>query len=236
VPSIIKTSIKNKLFVLHAIMYIMEMFTGLIETMGTVAGVRARDRSVELCVRADAADFAVDIGGSVAVDGVCLTLERLDSSGQMFFTAVAETLRRTAFDRVAAGRRVNLERALKVDGRLDGHIVLGHVDAVGKIIRDENVGVSLVRTVEVPEDILPFIAEKGSIAVDGISLTIANVSNNTVSLSLIPATTGKTAMALKKVGDAVNIECDVLARYIYRMISGSVNKESLIDKMERLGF
>jgi riboflavin synthase len=222
------------------IIYIIEMFTGLIETMGSIAAVRAQGRSVELCVRPDAADFAVELGGSVAIDGVCLTLEKRDSSGQMFFTAVAETLKRTTFDSVTAGRRVNLERAVRADGRLDGHIVLGHVDAVGKIIYDENAGVSIMRTVELPEDLSPFIAEKGSIAIDGISLTIAKVNKTAVSLSLIPATIGKTTMSIKKSGDMVNIECDVLARYIYRMISvdGSVinDKESLVDKMQRLGF
>jgi len=214
------------------------MFTGLIETMGTVVGVRARDRSVELCVRADVDDFAVDIGASVAIDGVCLTLERREASGGMFFTAVAETLKRTAFGNVTVGRRVNLERALRVDGRLDGHIVLGHVDAVGKIVRDENVGVSIMRAIEIPEDTLPFVVEKGSVAIDGISLTIAKVNQNTMLLSLIPSTIGKTTMSIKKVGDTVNIEYDVLARYIYRMITidATGNSESLIDKMYRLGF
>lgn len=205
--------------------------------MGVVAGVRSRGNSVELCVKVDLADFEVAIGGSVAIDGVCLTLERFGTDGQMFFTAVAETLRRTAFDRVVPGRRVNLERALRADGRLDGHIVLGHVDAVGRIVGDEDAGVSIVRTIEIPEELSPFMAEKGSVAVDGISLTIAGVGVNTISLSLIPATISKTTMSTKRSGDSVNIECDVMARYIYRMIKADLNtKEDLIAKMERLGF
>jgi riboflavin synthase len=218
-------------------MYFIQMFTGLIETMGVITAVRSHGRSVELCVRPDSLGFDVAIGGSVAIDGVCLTLEKHGTDGQMFFTAVAETLRRTTFDRVAAGRRVNLERAVRADGRLDGHMVLGHVDAAGKIIGDENIGVSVVRAIEIPEELSPFMAEKGSVAVDGISLTIANVCANTISLSLIPATVGKTTMSAKRAGDAVNIECDVMARYIYRMITASgAAKESLADKMERLGF
>jgi len=218
-------------------MYFIQMFTGLIETMGVIAGVRPGGRSVELCVKPDMDGFEVETGGSVAIDGVCLTLERRDAAGRMFFTAVAETLRRTAFDRVVPGRRVNLERAMRANGRLDGHIVLGHVDAVGRIVGDEDAGVSIVRTIEIPKELSPFMAEKGSVAVDGISLTIAGAGVNTISLSLIPATIGKTTMSAKKAGDAVNIECDVIARYIYRMVTAQVSpKESLVDKMERLGF
>jgi len=185
----------------------------------------------------------------VAIDGVCLTLEKHGGNGEMFFTAVAETLKRTTFNNVTAGRKVNLERAMRADGRFDGHIVLGHVDAMGKIIADEKAGVSIVRTIEVPEDISPFMAEKGSVTIDGISLTIAKAGVNTISLSLIPATINMTTMSIKKVGDYVNIEYDVLARYIHRMLTAGIlpdipavkgfvggRNESLIDKMERLGF
>jgi riboflavin synthase len=213
------------------------MFTGLIETMGVITGARPRGRSVELCVKPDMPDFGTAIGGSVAIDGVCLTLEKSGADGQMFFTAVSETLKRTAFDRVIPGRRVNLERAMRADGRFDGHIVLGHVDAAGRIVGDEDAGTGIVRTIEIPDELLPLMAEKGSVAVDGISLTIASVDVNRISISLIPATISKTTMSTKKSGDAVNIECDVMARYIYRMIkTGVFKKENLADKMERLGF
>ncbi|MDR3012560.1 MAG: riboflavin synthase [Chitinispirillales bacterium] len=212
------------------------MFTGLIETMGTIAGVRSCNRSVELCIVSGMPDYDVEIGGSVAIDGICLTVERFGAGGEMFFTAVSETLKRSTLDRVAPGRKVNLERAMRLDGRLDGHIVLGHVDAVGRIVSDEHIGVSVMRTIEVPNDLSMFIAEKGSIAVDGISLTIAKSGINTITLSLIPATIERTTMSTKKIGDTVNIECDVFARYIYRMIKMSGGSESLIDKMERLGF
>jgi len=204
---------------------------------------------MELCIRPDAADFTVDIGASVAVDGVCLTLERSDGGGRLFFTAVAETLGRSSVGKAQAGRRVNLERAMRADGRLDGHIVLGHVDAVGRIAYDEKVGASIVRTIEIPDELYPLTAEKGSIAVDGISLTVAGAKRGSVSISLIPATMAQTTMGEKKVGDSVNIECDVLARYIYGMIKAGVSinseintvssvdqKETLVDKMERLGY
>jgi len=223
------------------------MFTGLIETTGVIANVRLHGGAAELCVKPDTADFAVELGASVAVDGVCLTLEKADAAGRLFFTAVAETLGRTAIGKALFGRRVNLERATRADGRLDGHIVLGHVDAVGRIAYDEKAGVSIVRTIEIPEDLYPLTAEKGSIAVDGISLTIAKAAHGSVSISLIPATMEKTTMGDKKIGDNVNIECDVLARYIYGMIKAGVSinsevsinqnqKETLVDKMEKLGY
>jgi riboflavin synthase len=227
------------------------MFTGLIETAGVIASVRPQGGAVELCIRPDAADFAVEIGASVAVDGVCLTLERSDGAGRLFFTAVAETLGRTAVGKAKAGRKVNLERAMPAAGRLDGHIVLGHVDAVGRIAYDEKAGVSIVRTIEIPEELYPLTAEKGSIAVDGVSLTIARAKLGSVSISLIPATMAKTTMGEKRAGDSVNIECDVLARYIYGMIKAGVSinsevmtntvssinqKETLVDKIERLGY
>ncbi|MDR2592258.1 MAG: riboflavin synthase [Chitinispirillales bacterium] len=215
------------------------MFTGLIETTGVIASVRPKGGALELCIRPDTADFAVEVGASVAIDGVCLTLEKSDGAGRLFFTAVAETLGRTSVNKARAGRRVNMERAMRADGRFDGHIVQGHVDAVGKIAYDERVGVSIVRTIEIPDDLYPLTAEKGSIAVDGISLTITRAERGSVSISLIPATLEKTTMGEKKAGDNVNIECDVLARYIYGMIKAGVsinNRETLIDKIERLGY
>jgi len=227
-------------------MYIYrQMFTGLIETTGVIANVRLHGGAAELCVKPDAADFAVEIGASVAVDGVCLTLEKADGAGRLFFTAVAETLGRTAIGKALFGRRVNLERAMRADGRLDGHIVLGHVDAVGRIARDEKAGVSVIRTIEIPEELYPLTAEKGSITVDGISLTIAKSGRGSVSISLIPATMANTTMGDKKVGDSVNIECDILARYIYGMVKAGVSinlessanqKETLVDKIEKLGY
>jgi riboflavin synthase len=216
------------------------MFTGLIETTGVIASARQRDGAVELCIKPDAAGFAVETGASAAVDGVCLTLEKSDAAGRLFFTAVAETAARSSVGKARAGLRVNLERAMPAAGRLDGHIVLGHVDAVGRITSDERIGVGIVRTIEIPEELSPLTAEKGSIAVDGVSLTIAKAEPGRVSISLIPATLSRTTQGTKKPGDSVNIECDVLARYIYGMIRAGVRidsqKETLVEKMERLGY
>jgi riboflavin synthase len=211
--------------------------------VGVAASVRLGGGALELCVKPADPAFGAPAGASVAVDGVCLTVEKTDGAGRMFFTAVAETLSRTTTGKIKPGGRVNLERAMRADGRIDGHIVLGHVDAVGRIVNDERAGVSIVRRIELPEELFPLTAEKGSIAVDGISLTIAEAKRGTVSISLIPATLANTTMEEKRVGDNVNIECDVLARYIYNMIkaesfsvSNIDNEETLIDKLKRMGF
>lgn len=238
------------------------MFTGLIETLGTITDVRRGGQSISLVVRADVdrcEKYDVDIGASVAIDGVCLTVEKIVGENTMQFTAVNETLSMTTLANVAAGRRVNLERALKADGRLDGHFVSGHVDAVAKIVSDKREGVSIKRTIELPTSPAPLVAKKGSIAIDGIGLTIADVRENQITVALIPATLEHTTLSKKNVGDIVNIEYDILFRYLYSMMTrGNLSDEikisesnknlyhndkkntneslSLIDKMERLGF
>ncbi|MFP4163386.1 MAG: riboflavin synthase [Chitinispirillaceae bacterium] len=220
------------------------MFTGLIETMGTITGLKSSGRSVELCIRPDIEEYIVEIGGSVSIDGTCLTVEKC-SGRDLFFTAVQETLRRTTLSAPKVGRRVNLERALQANGRFDGHIVLGHVDGTGQIVSDHKEGVALIRTIRVPSELQPFMAQKGSVAIDGVSLTIAEATEETVSISLIPHTIGKTTISVKKPGDAVNLECDVLARYLLRMMKteksapdqdNADRDAGLLEKMERFGF
>jgi riboflavin synthase len=218
------------------------MFTGLIECLGTVQSIERSGTSIVLGIRPDDKLFRLQNGASVAVDGACLTVER-DSGTELYFSAVMETLRRTTLSRVNIGRRVNLERALLVGGRLDGHMVQGHIDDFGTIISDQDVGGSVLRKIRVPSELKPFIAEKGSVAVDGISLTITSVQDNEFVISFIPATIKKTTMSLKRIGDSVNIECDVLARYLYRMITAEKSvaddkmpEVSFLTKMERLGF
>ena len=217
------------------------MFTGLIECMGTVNTVDLRGTSITLGICPDLSHFNVVEGGSVAVDGACLTLER-SAGASLYFTAVRETLKRTTLRTVVSGRRVNLERALKLGDRLDGHMVLGHIDGVGRILRDVDVGGSLLRTIAVPSELGVYMAQKGSITIDGISLTVSQVSGEEITVSLIPATIKKTTMFHKGSGDQVNIECDVLARYLVRILGAGKeqgqgeSKDSLLGKMERLGF
>jgi len=217
------------------------MFTGLIETLGTIKTIDHKGSSVILGVLPDTSPFDVREGDSVAIDGTCLTIEAIRGS-LLHFAAVRETLLRTALINCTTGKRVNMERALKLGGRLDGHMVLGHVDGTGMISNDVDVNGSILRTIEVPLELRPFMAEKGSVAIDGISLTIAKSTMSTLTVSVIPETWKRTNMYSKRAGDTVNIECDVIARYLYRFTqftrvdSGTAESHSLINKLERFGF
>ena len=184
--------------------------------------------------------YDVSLGDSVAINGICLTVESI-SANELSFTAVNETLSRTALGAARPGDKVNLERALLPTDRMGGHIVLGHVDGVGRILSDRGDGESIVRTIQVPASLIPFMAPKGSVAVNGVSLTIADAKENTISISLIPYTLRTTTMGMVRSGDVVNIECDVLARYIAQCIKSdhageASRKENLLSKMETLGF
>ncbi|MBN1983355.1 MAG: riboflavin synthase [Chitinivibrionales bacterium] len=189
------------------------MFTGFIEKMGTIHTFRKAHGSVTVGIRPDGGQFNTTVGASIAISGVCLTVEKY-SKQELFFTAVYETVSRSTLAIGAPGDRINLERALKIGDRLEGHWVLGHVDAVGLIESDSWIGNNLYRTIALPSDLSSFVAEKGSIAVDGISLTISDSQEARVTVALIPYTCDHTTMGLKKSGDSVNIECDVLSRYV----------------------
>jgi riboflavin synthase len=217
------------------------MFTGLIETTGKIVSVTGTKSGSLFGIKPKVPDFFVKEGDSVAIDGVCLTLESNDGA-VLFFTAVRETLIRSTLSRAQCGRIVNLERALAVSGRIDGHFVLGHVDGVGRIANDRREGDSIVRRINVPHELCRFMSEKGSVAVDGVSLTISACSMSHIEISFIPYTLEKTGMNMKLPGDEVNIECDVLARYIARLLEIKPEQPyenkggSILDKMEGLGF
>lgn len=218
------------------------MFTGLVESVGTIADISRRGASITLTIEPGRLDFDVPAGGSVAVDGACLTVERC-SRNMLFFTAVYETLSRTTLARAVRGKRVNLERALPAGGRLDGHMVLGHVDGVGAMVADRPVGDAVLRTFRVPSALMELMAAKGSVALDGVSLTIAAVEHDTIIVSLIPHTLSCSTMEGLRPGDQVNIECDIVARYIRRLLDcrttgkgGGERDEQLLRMMERSGF
>jgi riboflavin synthase len=200
------------------------MFTGIIETIGTVEQVRRQAKSLRLGIRPSASDYTTAIGGSVAIDGACLTLESR-SGGMLFFTAVFETLRRTTLANVEAGRRVNMERALRISDRLDGHLVLGHIDGIGAIVGQRRIGDSVIRTIAIPEELRGYMAPKGSVALDGLSLTIAAATRDTIDISFIPHTLAVTTTLEKKTGDPVNLECDILARYTARLLAVGGNSQ-----------
>ncbi len=154
------------------------------------------------------------IGDSIAINGVCLTIARLDKN-MATFQIIDETIKKSCFSYVKKGDKVNIERSLKVGGRLEGHFILGHVDCIGKIERIEKNDMGSKITLEITDkDILHLIAPKGSITIDGISLTVVNMVNDRVEIALIPHTLENTTLGIKNIGDFVNVEADILARYV----------------------
>jgi riboflavin synthase len=192
------------------------MFTGIVEALGTVARVEALDSAARLAVTGDALRD-LSQGESVAVNGVCLTVADIESDG---FTAdvMLETLRRTTLGDLRPGDRVNLERAVTPASRLGGHIVQGHVDGVATIadVRPSEHWREI--DLALGSELLPYVVEKGSIALDGVSLTVASIAGTTVGVSLIPETIARTTFGGRGVGDRVNVEVDVLAKYVERLL------------------
>ncbi|HEY8149616.1 MAG TPA: riboflavin synthase [Vicinamibacteria bacterium] len=195
------------------------MFTGIVEEVGEVeAAVRRRD-VLAVRIRARAVTAGLARGGSIAVDGCCLTAVEADGDG-FACDLTAETLDRTAFaQRLVPGALVNLERPMRADGRFDGHIVQGHVDGVGEIVALERSGEAAELSVAVPPDLERYLVEKGSIAVDGISLTVAVLRPRGFSVALIPYTLDHTNLRAARPGDRVNLEIDVIAKYVERLIA-----------------
>jgi len=185
------------------------VFTGLIEDLGTVAEMRGARLTVQ--TRFD----DLKHGASVAVDGVCLTVVDL-APGRFTADVSAETLQRSTLGSLKAGARVNLERPMALGERLGGHLVLGHVDGVGEIVSRQTIGEGVRVELRVPRDLASLVVEKGSIALDGISLTVNEVEKNRFGINIVPHTLTHTTLGAKKPGDRVNLEADVFARYIVR--------------------
>ena len=195
------------------------MFTGLVEDTGIVEGVKPGADSLVLAIRPGRLQVAeLAIGESVAIDGVCLTVtERIE--GAFTVTAVSETLRRTTLGVCAPGGRVNLERAMRLGDRLGGHMVQGHVDGVGMLGGRRPVGDGLEIEVRAPAPLMRYVVEKGSIAVDGVSLTVARLlDEDAFAIALIPHTAAATTLGDKPVGGRVNLEVDMIAKYVERLL------------------
>jgi riboflavin synthase len=193
------------------------VFTGIIEELGMVVGLEPRGDSAVLVVSAPTVSGDARHGASIAVNGVCLTVVAMDGE-QLHFDVMAETLKRSVIGALRPAERVNLERAVRADGRLDGHIVQGHVDGTGVLIsRTPGDAWDLVRF-GLPADLARYVAEKGSIAVDGVSLTATQVGPDWFEVGLIPETLRATTLGAKQPGDPVNLEVDVLAKYVARLI------------------
>lgn len=194
------------------------MFTGLVKTLGTVVSVRPFGRGRRFVVDLGSVAGEAGVGQSVAVNGACLTVTAR-SGNNASFDAVGETISRTNLGLLKSGDRVNLEPALRVGDALDGHMMLGHVDALAKVLEvDAADPDNRVVRVELPGELAPLVAGKGSVAVDGISLTVAKAADSWFSVAVIPHTWANSTLSLRKPGDGVNLEADVLARYAARLL------------------
>jgi riboflavin synthase len=192
------------------------MFTGIIEALGCVTDVDTGADSSRLTVQGAVTDGTA-VGDSVSVNGVCLTATSVDD-GRFTADVMAETLRRSTLGELRPGDPVNLERAATVTTRLGGHLVQGHVDGVGQLTARAPAGAFDEIRIVLPTDLLPYVVEKGSIAVDGISLTVAAVDADAITVGLIPETLHRTTLGKRSVGDKVNIEVDVIAKYVERLL------------------
>lgn len=189
------------------------MFTGIIEELGRIEGTSRQAISAQLHITADKVVQTLRMGDSVAVNGVCLTVTGLRDKG--FTTDVmAETLGRTNLGELKTGDRVNLERALRFGDRLGGHFVTGHIDGTGRILRKIREGIASVFTIQVPPEVSRYLIRKGSVAVDGISLTVVEAGGEEFTVSIIPHTAAVTTLGFKQPGDTVNLEADMIGKYI----------------------
>ncbi len=193
------------------------MFTGIIQGLGTITSIRPTGQGVVLAIQPDFPIEDPSQGESIAVNGVCLTATTI--SGSSFTADVSpETLSRTTLGELRPGSRVNLERALRLSDRLGGHLVSGHVDGVGQVVEKKRLSQFTLYTISLPRGLDRYVIEKGSIAIDGISLTVNSCDKTAVSVAIIPHTASLTTMGLRQVGDRVNIEVDIIGKYIEKLL------------------
>lgn len=212
------------------------MFTGIVEEIGTVKKI-ARGQKAYLEIQADKIFSDIHIGDSIAVNGVCLTVTGF--SGKIFTADVMnETFSRSSLGSLKTGSHVNLERAMSANGRFGGHIVSGHIDGTGKITNIKKDGNAVWYKISADENIIKYTVEKGSIAIDGISLTVARVEKDNFSVSIIPHTSEETILSEKKLGDTVNLENDIIGKYVERFLNFDKTGKSSItmDFLSKYGF
>jgi riboflavin synthase len=212
------------------------MFTGIVTELGGVVSLRRHGGGAVLAVRAAGAARDADIGDSIAVNGACLTATAIE--GEMIsFDLSSETLASTTLDGLGAGDRVNIEQSLRADGKLGGHFVTGHVDAVGTIAGRTKEGETFKYRIQAPPEVMELLVQKGSVAVDGISLTVVNVLEDSFTVVIIPHTTEVTSMGSRGSGDAVNLEADIIGKYVLRFLKGRGREDTgLMETLRREGF
>ncbi len=212
------------------------MFTGIIEEVGNVKSIIRGANSAILTVSAELVTSDITLGDSIAVNGLCLTVTDYNKTS---FAAdiMPESLRRSSLGSLKSGNKVNLERAMPINGRFDGHIVSGHIDDTGRISKIRRESNAVWYTIEADRKVLKYIVEKGSVAIDGISLTVAEVNNNSFSISVIPHTAENTILPFKNIGDMVNIETDCIGKYIEKLIYQSGEPGGITrDYLAKFGF
>lgn len=213
------------------------MFTGIVEEIGKISSIKKGIHSAILNISANVILKDIHIGDSIAVNGICLTVT--DFTNHSFFADVMhETINRTALHDLTTGSYVNLERAMPANGRFGGHIVSGHIDGVGEIINIKKDDNAIIYHIKTSKEIMKYIVEKGSITIDGISLTVAKTTQESFSISAIPHTVEVTTLGLRKTGDQVNLEVDIIGKYVEKLLKNPDQKSSNItmDFLEKCGF
>lgn len=212
------------------------MFTGLVEEVGQIRVCQNRGDGLSLTIKASHILTDMALGDSIAVDGVCLTVEHFTDS-DFSVQAVGETVSRSTLGHKSVGTAVNLERAMQAQNRFGGHFVQGHVDGVASIEKIEKRDPGYWLMVSLPQDMTKFVVEKGSITLDGLSLTVATIDDRKVSVAIIPHTWSATTLQHKKVGDKINVEVDIIAKYVNNFLQPFKKSNGLsLDKLSELGF
>lgn len=214
------------------------MFTGIVEELGSVIDLKTGTHSAQLSIQAKKVLENTQVGDSIAVNGVCLTVIH-KTANEFTVDVMAETIAKTSLAKLKRGNKVNLERALQMQTRLGGHLVSGHVDGVGSIQTIKPYGIAHIYEFNAPPSLIPYILPKGSIAIDGISLTVIDVDEQSFSVSLIPHTSQETTLGFKGSGDTVNLETDLIGKYVARFLKYSTHlekKEMTLDFLAANGF
>ncbi|WP_096201041.1 riboflavin synthase [Bacillus sp. FJAT-45350] len=216
------------------------MFTGIIEELGTIEKMSQTGDSIVMTIKGKKVLTDTNLGDSIAVNGVCLTVTSFTSS-EFTVDLMPETVKNTSLRMLGRGSKVNLERAMAANGRFGGHFVSGHVDGVGEIVSKKSLDNAVYFEIKVPEELRQYFIQKGSVALDGTSLTVFGVTDNTITVSIIPHTLTETLMGEKGIGDIVNLECDVIGKYIEQFISrrfdNNANKSNITSSfLEEHGF
>lgn len=209
------------------------MFTGLVEEIGKISKITKGSNSYQFSIQAKKVLSDLKLGDSVATNGACLTVVEI-SSASFTVDIMAETVNRTNFSQMKIGDKVNLERAMRLSDRLGGHLVSGHIDGIGKINYIKKEDIAHIISIEAPKEVLSQMLNKGSVAIDGISLTIVAVSDKDFQVSIIPHTIQETTLLIKKVGDFVNLETDLIGKYVLNFLKTDKNKNITQTKASKV--